>query len=270
MPAAAPAAANGQPGVPTMPGPPKPPAHTAAPSGAPAARPPQAPPSAAAPSPPARQQPQQLGLPALRQLFFDQPTEPAALRARLSELEALRRTRVFPDSGALWDQLLAHLRRYLQLLERRQAEGGAPAAEASGQLTCDMCAKRVDAGQLRRMQVSADSPPCHHPRAGSRAGMPSLTCMPPCTRRRLAARRPAARGPSNPLTPLAPAQLLCCLPPQGMGRPAHMAVCSACSLAQLGRLMPLTPTWLPDMASLPVSSTTRRHGSSSCNLMPGS
>ncbi len=139
----------------------------------PAVQPTASPPQPVAPLP---QQAQQAGVPLaptpleppvdslsladLRQAFFDQPSELPALRARLAELEDLRKQCMFPDGGALWDGLLARLRRYLLLLEQEAAEqapaagGGAAAAPFSPR--CDLCGRQQAAGaplHLRRMQL---------------------------------------------------------------------------------------------------------------------
>lgn len=208
-PAAPPAAAPAQLGAPGMPLP----ARTAAPGTAPTALPPKAVSSAAAPraavagaavaaAPLLQQQLPQLDLPALRQLFFDQPTEPFALRARLVELQGLRRTRHFPDGGRLWDQQLARLLRYLQLLEQQQAEGATLAAE--GMTTrCDLCAKQVDASQLRRMQVGTGSPPARSAGGFAEGGAVSADVHGGSTK--VAPRGPQGhRWPPPPLTLLLP------------------------------------------------------------------
>lgn len=139
----------------------------------PAVQPTASPPKPVAPLP---QQAQQAGVPLaptppeppvdslsladLRQAFFDQPSELPALRARLAELEDLRKQCMFPDGGALWDGLLARLRRYLLLLEREAAEQ-APAAESGSAAApfaarCDLCGRQQAPGtplHLRRMQL---------------------------------------------------------------------------------------------------------------------
>ncbi|KAL4434169.1 hypothetical protein ABPG75_000610 [Micractinium tetrahymenae] len=125
-----------------------------------------APQPAAGPEPPV----ESLSLDDLRQAFFDQPAELSALRARLAELEELRKQCVFPDGGALWDGLLARLRRYLHLLEQegqqvQQADGQpqkeAGAAQAAPKREpfvprCDLCGRQQAPGAappLRRMQL---------------------------------------------------------------------------------------------------------------------
>ncbi|EFN57579.1 hypothetical protein CHLNCDRAFT_143250 [Chlorella variabilis] len=117
--------------------------------------------TAAAAAPPAEAP--LLDLPALRQMFFDQPTSPPDLRRRLAELEELRRCRVFTDNGALWDLMLGPLRRYLLLLERQaaaaadtghQQQQAAESGASAVSLACDMCRGPPPPGtQLRRMQL---------------------------------------------------------------------------------------------------------------------
>lgn len=111
---------------------------------------------AARSSPPAAPEPpvESLSLADLRQAFFDQPVELPALHARLAELEELRKQCVFPDGGALWDGLLARLRRYLALLEG-SAQAGAAEQQAFAP-RCDLCGRQQAPGAappLRRMQL---------------------------------------------------------------------------------------------------------------------
>lgn len=100
-----------------------------------------------------------LSLPQLRQLFFDQPASPAALRQRHGELSALRGQLAFADGGQLWDDLLRHLSRYAALLEEReqraQQAGAAPPADDPPFVpACDVCQQpSADGAPLQRMQV---------------------------------------------------------------------------------------------------------------------
>lgn len=163
---------------------------------------------AGAPAGPASPEPpvDSLGLQDLRQAFFDQPSELPALRARLAELEDLRKQCVFPDGGALWDGLLARLRRYLLLLEREEQAAAAAAAEQQ--------AGAAEGG------APPAAPPARAPFA------------PRCD---LCGRAQQAAGPPSQLRRM-----------QLMGARRHLAVCGACAEARRGTLIPLTPTWQLD------------------------
>lgn len=109
--------------------------------------------------------PAELSLSQLRQLFFDQPRDLAGLRQRCAALQQTRATLPFADGGALWDELLGNLRRYIGLLEQREAQqaaaaaaageppAAAPAAEPQFVPTCGMCQQPgSEANPLQRMQ----------------------------------------------------------------------------------------------------------------------
>ena len=241
-------------------------------------------PAAAAAPPATEAAPQrELSLPELRQLFFDQPAEVPALRQRWHELDQLRGRMKFADGGALWGGLLAHMQRYIALLEAQQAqqaavkqEQGQPGAAAPEQAAaggeaagaaeepfvprCSLCGKTAaEGGALQRMQVRgrAQGGPEHFCRVASRAPV----CLPVLLLPRALFRHWRRIGiPSWGGTPRATpgrkahAPLIVSSMPslrplptwQVLNERDHVAVCGTCRQQRLGQLIPLTPMWMID------------------------
>ena len=114
---------------------------------------------------------------------------------------------MFSDGGALWDQLLGRMRRYLRLLSQLAAQQRAAATAAAAE---------VGEGVKQEAGTGGDPPPS----------------LPPFTPRCDMCGGAAARQSLRRM--------------QAMGGRGHLAVCGACAEQRRGSLIPLTPAWQLD------------------------